>query len=258
MKIILLVLAVLLIASPAWAGLTITAEQVGDTNTVRISYDMDDTDPNLPRAFALEISLSQENDANISAVTCVHPEFHVYPGSIVIIGYVVADQGTPVAESDTNSMIVEIGSLCAADDPCHTPPSAKNGILLEFKVQNNADCHVNLAKNTIRDGMVMEDSTQEFGPGYVTLIECDVLFDEGCTCFGDVNGDGDVSGLDLSMILMYLHPDYAPGYTAPADPPYDCADINQDGNVSGLDVSAIISYLQPSGPIYLKPCMILP
>ena len=109
MKKILFVVAILLIANPTWAGLTIEAAQDGDTNTVIITYNMDDTDPNLPRAFALEISLSQENDANIGAVTEVHPEFHVYPGSIVITGGVVTNQGAPDAERDANSIIVEMG-----------------------------------------------------------------------------------------------------------------------------------------------------
>jgi len=181
MKKILLVLAVLLIATPTWAGLTVTASQVDDTNTVRLTYDMDDTDPNLPRAFALEISLSQENDANIGPVTYVHPEFHVYPGSIVITGGVVTDQGTPVAESDVNSIIVEMGSLYAADDPCHTSPPAENGILLKFQVQNNQDCNVILAENAIRGGVVMEDTTQEFPTEYVDLIGCRVEF--GGPCF---------------------------------------------------------------------------
>jgi hypothetical protein len=261
MKKILLVMAVLLIASPTWAGLTIEAAQVGDSNTVRITYDMDDTDPNLPRAFALEISLSQENDANIGAVTYVHPEFHVYPGSIVITGGVVTDQGTPVAESDANSIIVEMGSLYAADDPCHTSPPAENGTLLDFMVQNNQNCHVNLAQNAIRGGVVMEDTSKEFGPGYVTLIECDVVFDEACK--GDVTGDDQVSIGDLSAIVALLSPAYAgttPPYTAcPVPTGYENGDVTGDDCISIGDLSAIVAYLSPayagSTPPYTGPCM---
>jgi hypothetical protein len=265
MKKILLVLAILLIASPTWAGLTITATQTDDCNTVEITYDMDDTDPNLPRAFALEISLSQENDANIGPVTYVHPEFHVYPGSIVITGGVVTNQGTPVADSDANSIIVEMGSLYAATDPCHTSPPAENGVLLEFKVQNNVACHVNLAQNAIRGGVVMEDTTQEFSPSYVTLVECDVTATgcEGPGCKGDVSGDNLVSIADLSAIVAALAPAYAgttPPYTA-CPPP---AGLEQ-GNVSGdsclsiADLSAIVAYLAPAyagtTPPYTAPCM---
>jgi hypothetical protein len=152
-----------------------------------------------------------------------------------------------------------MGSLYAATDPCHTSPPAENGTLLEFQVQNNQDCNVILAENAIRGGVVMEDTTQEFSTGYVTLTGCTVEFDDGCQCYGDINGDGNVSGLDLSAILSYLHPAYAPGYTAPANPPYDCADINGDGNVSGLDLSAILSYLHPAyAPGYTAPCYPMP
>jgi hypothetical protein len=188
MKKILLALAILLIANPAWAGLTITATQPDDCNTVQISYDMDDTDSNLPRAFALEISL--DNDANMGPVTYVNPEFYVYPGSIVITGGVVTNYGTPVAESDISSMTIEMGSLYAAEDPCHTSPPAENGTLLKFMVQNDKDCNVSLAQNAIRGGVVMEDTTQEFSPSYVTLVGCQVD-SSGCSgeCFPSGHAD---------------------------------------------------------------------
>ncbi len=241
MKKILLALAILLIANPAWAGLTIEAAQVDDSNTVRITYDMDDTDPNLPRAFALEISL--DNDANIGPVTYVNPDFHVYPGSIVITGGVVTDQGTPVAESDVSSMIVEMGSLYAAEDPCHTSPPAENGILLDFKVDNDTDCNVSLVANAIRGGVVMEDTTQEFSPSYFDLIGCKVEFggcfpsghpdyaewqlvgepDSWCIprqCHGDATGEKEqmgkpyywVSDVDLGVLIQ----GYGQSYPEPA------------------------------------------
>lgn len=264
MKKILLVLAILLIASPTWAGLTITAEQVGDSNTVRISYDMDDTDPNLPRAFALEISLSQENDANIGPVTLVHPEFHVYPGSIVITGGVVTNQGTPVAVSDQNSIIVEMGSLYAGDDPCHTSPPAENGILLEFLVENNQDCNVVLAENAIRGGVVMEDTTQEFPGGYVTLVGCTVTFGGPCIpsnhpdyqawldrsspqswcnprqCHGDADSDKELRGKlyywvsypDLDIFLEGW-PNATTAYVDEATDPWIAADFDHDKELRG-------------------------
>ena len=272
MKKILFVVAILLIANPTWAGLTITAVQTDECNEVTISYDMDDTDPNLPRAFALEISLSQENDANIGPVTYVHPEFHVYPGSIVITGGVVTNQGTSVAESDVNSMIVEMGSLYAADDPCHTSPPAENGVLLKFMVQNNVDCHVNLAQNAIRGGVVMEDTGQEFSPSYVTLEECDVLATNcgECACLGDVSGpsavpDGFVSTSDLAHIVSFLGPysGTSPPYTTAVVPGMECADVSgpsavPDGMISTSDLAAIVGYLGPfsgTSPPYTAPCM---
>ncbi|MHC4737421.1 MAG: hypothetical protein ACYS9Y_00805 [Planctomycetota bacterium] len=267
MKRIFLVLAIVLTASPLWAGLTITAEQ-NDCNEVTITYDMDDTDPNLPRAFALEISLSQENGANIGQVTYVHPEFHVYPGSIVIAGGQITDQGAPVAERDANSIIVEMGSLYAAGDPCHTTAPDPQGTLLVFKIANDMETHVNLAENSIRGGVLMEDTTQTFPPGYVTLIECDVVDCECCycgTCPGDQTGDFNVSIADLSAIVSLLSPAYAgttPPYTAdPVPPGYECADVTGDYRVSIADLSSIVAYLAPAyagtTPPYTAPCMII-
>jgi hypothetical protein len=275
MKKILLVMAILLIATPTWAGLTITATSP-DCNTVQIYYDMDVSDPNLPRAFALEISL--DNDANIGPVTYVDPNFHVYPGSIVITGGVVTDQGTPVAESDVNSMIVEMGSLYAADDPCHTSPPAENSTLLIFKVQNDKDCNVSLAQNAIRGGVVMEDTTQEFSPSYVTLTGSHVEGCGGCfpsshpdyaewltvgepdswcyprQCHGDATGEKEqmgkpyywVSDVDLGVLIE----GYGKTYTDPETNPWIAADFTHAAEqmgkpyyrVSNIDLNILIQY----------------
>jgi hypothetical protein len=72
-------------------------------------------------------------------------------------------------------MIIEMGSLYAAEDPCHTSPPAASGVLLKFMVENDKDCTVNLAQNAIRGGVVMEDTGQEFSPSYVTLVGCEVV-----------------------------------------------------------------------------------
>ncbi|MHC4395599.1 MAG: hypothetical protein ACYS1A_08075 [Planctomycetota bacterium] len=259
MKKILLVLAIALIATPAWAGVTITAAK-SDCNEVSLTYDMGG-DPNLPRAFALEISLTQENDANIIEVTYVHPEYHVYPGSIVITGGVVTDQGTPVAVSDANSMIIEAGSLYAPGDPVHTTAPDPCAVLLKFTV--TADCHVDLEQNAIRGGVVIEDTTIEPGPSYVTLVECDM--DETCVsvCKGDVTGDNAVSIADLSAIVAALSPAYAgttPPYTA-CPPPASVAagDVTGDNCLSIADLSAVVAYLSPAyagtTPPYTGPCI---
>lgn len=264
MKKILLALAILLIANPAWAGLTIDATAT-ECNEVTITYDMDDTDVNLPRAFALEISL--DNDANIGPVTYVHPEFHVYPGSIVITGGVVTDQGTPVAESDVNSMIVEMGSLYAGDDPCHTSPPAENGVLLVFMVENGKDCNVSLDTNAIRGGVVMEDTTQEFSPSYFDVNGCSV---PGCVpcdfppghddygawlarssppswciprqCHGDADGEMETRGKDDYWVSypdlnLFLEgwPIPTTEYVDEATDPWIAADFDHDQETRGKD-----------------------
>jgi hypothetical protein len=264
-KRIFLVLAIVLITLPVRAELTIEC-QATDCNEITITYDMDDSDANLPRSFALEISLSQENGANIGQVTYVHPEFYVYPASITITGGVITDQGTPVSESDASSMIIGMGSLYAAGDPCHTSPPAENGVLLVFHVQNDKACHINIDQNAIRGGVVMEDPTQEFNPSYVYIIECDISDPPPpCSCYGDVTADNSVSIADLSAIVAMLSPAYAgttPPYTAePIPPGYECADVTGDDAVSIADLSAIVAYLVPYAgtiPPYTAPCMSAP
>ena len=220
MKKVILVLAMLLIATPAWAGLTIEASQRQksgpDCNVVTITYDMDDTDSNIPRAFALEISLTQENDANIGEVIYVNPNFHVYPGSIVISGGQVTDQGTPVAVSDVCSMIVEMGSLWAPTDPCvaHQTQPDPCGILLRFRVADDEGCHVDLALNAIRGSMVLEDTSIVMTPGeldaYVTLVEedvapCGVGPCDPPSCMGNLNPPNyDITQTDLMMVYQML------------------------------------------------------
>ena len=107
MKKVALVLIVLMFAVPAWAEVTIGVAQT-DANEVSITYQMDIGDTNLPRAFALEITVDGTNTV-ISSPYDIHSEFYVYPGSIVISGGEVTDYGTPVADSSPNSMTIEMG-----------------------------------------------------------------------------------------------------------------------------------------------------
>jgi hypothetical protein len=275
MKKIILVLAMVLIATPAWAGLTIEASQRAlsgsDCNVITVTYDMDDTDANIPRAFALEIDLSQENDANIGEVVYVHPEFHVYPGSIQITGGVVTDQGTPVAVSDVCSMIVEMGSLYAATDPCHTTQPDPCGILLKFTVADNESCHVNLALNAIRGGMVLEDTGIVMTPAeldaYVTLTECD--FDgSDCgvapgpcdppSCMGNLTGDDNIINQTDMMAVYQRLGQHGAAWTGdpqfkyvitPSEPLWhECADVvGTDNVINQTDMMAIYQKLGMHG-----------
>ena len=254
MKKIFLVLAILLIATPTWAGVTIEAAQTGP-NEVTVTYDCDD--PNLVRAFAVEISLT--NDANIGPVTDVHPEYHVYPGSIVITGGVVTVQGTPVVAVDDSSIIVELGSLYADQDPVHTAAPSPQGTMLKFTVSES--CHVDLAPNQLRGGVVMEDTTQIFDPEYFTFIGCDVEVDGGCQCMGDayVSTPQVINIDDLSAIVAYLGPysTTSPTYTAPVTD--DCMNlVSTTPEVINIDdLSALVAYLGPystTSPAYTAPC----
>ena len=96
----------------------------------------------------------------------------------------VQDYGTPVAASDNNSMTLEMGSLYADDDPCHTAPPPLFGVLCKFTVDGNAceeNFFVTIEENADRGGVVMENPDED--PG-LTLNGCEVeLPTDDCYCF---------------------------------------------------------------------------
>ncbi len=199
MKKIAFVLAVLLFAAPTWAAVTITATQVGDTNQVEISYS---TDGNLPRAFGVDITVT---DGNIVACTPAMvgecdadvKGYGIFPGTIVIeADGTVSDYNTPVAPSDdpgaldglgTAGITIEMGSLYTdANAP------ADSGVLCTIVVTES--CTVNIAGNAARCGegsealgVVMEDPDEvvipTYEPGAVVLGPAD--------CFPSAHPDYD-------------------------------------------------------------------
>jgi hypothetical protein len=166
MKKILLTLAVLMLASPAWADVIITA--VADGNEVVISYDAS-TEAVLPRAFSLNI---QSDDANIVEVGDVNPDFPIHPGTISIDlsgPEPSIDYGTPVApQSDlpsdtlpglgTPGITIEMGSLYAPTGPGSPNAPAASGVLLKIYT-DGAGC-LTFTGNVARagsSGVVLED-----------------------------------------------------------------------------------------------------
>ncbi len=234
MRKVALVLAVLLFAAPAWAGVTVFAEQT-DANEVSIKYVMDGGDANLPRAFALDITVTGTNTV-ISTPYDIHSEFYVYPGSIQISGGQIIDPGTPIAASDSNSMTSEMGSLYASNDPCHTTPPPNNGVIMRFTVvSDDASVEVCIAGNAARGNVVMEDPDITYNdPSYVTYV-CGLVDIPGsdCGCLGDVSdglmvppGDGTTVDFgDLNYLIGQL---FISGWSiAIADrPDLACADVS--------------------------------
>jgi len=192
MKKIVFALVVLLFAAPTWAGVTITATQVGTTPEVEISYV---SDGNLPRAFGLDITVT---DGNIVACTAAMEGectasvrgFGIFPGTIdiddTVTPPVVNSYGTPVAPGTargalggllTPGITIEMGSLYEGPN---APPLS--GVLCTIEV--SANCTVNIAGNAARcgegsepQGLVMEDPgeavTITYIPGIVLVdIEC--------------------------------------------------------------------------------------
>jgi len=171
MKKIVFALVVLLFAAPTWATVVvdITAAQVGDTNEVIISWATSGIDPNLVRAFGLNIQL--DNDANILEVTGLSADYNIYPGTIQIDAQgEVTDQGTIAAEyadlpSDTlagppdgTGVTLECASLYAPVGPGSPNAPPLSGDLASIKVSK--DCCLTITANVSRagtTGVVMEN-----------------------------------------------------------------------------------------------------
>ena len=165
MKKIVLVLAVLLLASPALADVVITVEATEDSNVCTIKYDAR-TETELPRAFALNITVS---DGNIVEVNNFHvgecnetkQGFGIFMGTIAIDSEgVVTDDGEPVAPNNhpgalggigMSGVTLEMGSLYEdgnAPDPC--------GTICDVEVSQGCTLSVTV-EDVYRGGIVLED-----------------------------------------------------------------------------------------------------
>jgi hypothetical protein len=173
MRKIVLALLVLLLTVPAMATVEVRCAQVSDTNQVIVTYDVDDG--NNFRAFGIEISV--DNGASISGIDVNDADYWVFPGSIDINeAGGVNDVGSAIAEQDSNSFILEMGSLYkVGSDEDHNTVPPTSGSLCSFMV--SSDCNVAIANDAARGGVVMEDIDKTFAPGYVSLIGCQVT---GC------------------------------------------------------------------------------
>jgi len=164
MKNIVLVLAVLMLAVPAMAGITITPAQVGTTNVVTISYNA--PDGNIPRAFALDVTMSPANGTALAPYG-FNPNFYVAPGTFSYVGG-VTNWGNPIVGPNTVKFTTEMGSLWDACDVNHPTQPPSSGTLLSFTVDKT--CVISLAQNAQRGGVVMENTAVTFPAGYVTLV----------------------------------------------------------------------------------------
>ena len=268
MKKMTFVLAVLLFAAPAWAtDVTVTATQVGDTNQVEISYS---ADVNLPRAFGLDITVTDGNIIACTAAmkgecTATVKGFGIFPGTIQIDadGY-VTDDGTPAAPPGakgalgglgTNGITIEMGSLYQDGNE---PPLS--GVLCTITVTES--CTVNIAGNAARCGMgsealgvVMVDWVEA---PFVTYIPGTVSIAPS-VCVGDVDGNGFVNRADILELIYYLLDNAKPPFwTVPdTNPAYSAAaDIDVNGFVNRTDILELIYYLldNASPPFWTVPC----
>ena len=223
MKKIIVMLAVLVIAAPAMAAVTVSC--VGDGTTCTVSYV---ADGNLPRAFALEIGISA---GTIVSVDNLNADFWVYPGSIVIVDGVVTDVGTPVAEGGVgeSSMVIEMASLY---EEGVDPAPAASGVLFSFDA--SAGCDVTIGENAQRGGIVMEAPDEDPDE---TISGCTIpggwaypaCWDYLTQCYGDSDDTGDVKASDFLALKDSWYKVYPDGLYDP------CADFDRNGDVKAAD-----------------------
>ncbi|MHC4221513.1 MAG: hypothetical protein ACYST9_03750 [Planctomycetota bacterium] len=242
MKRTIIVLAILMIATPAMAAVNITTAQGAECEVI-VSYE--NTNVNKVRAISLDIQVST---GSIVTVTEVSDQYTIYPGSIVVDpcdpgepgdGVVVAP-GSAICDGSefegtllglgTAGMTLEMASLYLG------APNAPNdtGIVCKFII--DSDATVTVTENTIRGGVVMEDPQED--PGVVLPAPFSATC--GCTCVGDLVDDGQpapVSVPDLMKMLNWIVGDdnmvietHELNYTT-------CADLIDDSNPAGDVVS---------------------
>ena len=167
MKKIFLIVAILMLATPAFAvTVDITLRAGDDVNQVEVWYDVTDPvltcpDGNRPRAFGLNITTG--GDANIIDINVpfegecddVNKGFGIFPGTISIADGEVTGWGGPIAPDDdpgaegtgidTNTIIAEMGSLYTGancPDPC----------AMLFFITVELDCNVCVTGDAARTG----------------------------------------------------------------------------------------------------------
>lgn len=250
MKKIVLTLAMLMLASPAWAAVNITAAQVGDTNEIVISYASTGV---LPRAFSLNLQLDEPNSSIVS-VGNVNADFPIHPGTISIDlsgPEPSIDYGTPVApQSDlpsdtlpglgTTGVTIEMGSLYAPTGPGSPNAPDPNGVLLSIILAGDPGSTIclTITGNVARagsDGVVLEDPDLDPDASFPAPV-CVLLpqayppcWDLLTQCHGDTNNDTTVNITDFFALKdSWTKSDPDPLYNP-------CADFNRDYSVNITD-----------------------
>ena len=186
MKRTLLIVAMLLMATPALATVTITASEDSEA-VVRVSYNCDGGEE--VRAFALDVSVSgtMTIDAIHDFNTGPDTGYGIFPGKFrdhIDAGdpcwsdpnynpISANETDTTGTGLDTNKIIVEMGSLY--EDP-NAPPSSGTLFVLDINCNGETNGLVHLAVNDTRGGVVDEDGNS------VTpdLVDANVCEEEDC------------------------------------------------------------------------------
>jgi hypothetical protein len=236
MKKFIVMLAVLLLASPAMAAVRISVEDEGGF-TGAINYE---TDGEKVRAFALDIqvdagTIEAISDYKVGESTSDAPGYGIFPANFS--RYITVDAATgeveswdvndytPVADVNdpgalgglgTNGITIEMGALYypPEDNSPNAPPNS--GTLCKITVSQA--CNVTLEQNVTRGGVVLTDPavapTVESIPGsisgevecfpseYSTYNDWVALGKPDCWC-SDYQCDGDIDGATSGFPFNY-------------------------------------------------------
>lgn len=194
MRKMILTLAVVLLAAPAWADVEIILTNLGD-GVIEISYDATSELPDLVRAFALNIQATDGNiiDINDFETGDNNGGYGICPGSFannitvnpttgMVDSWVgnpnpytpVAPAGDPDALGDIPGpgITIEMGSLY--EDPADAPGAT--GVLCTITVEETTS-KVCVTGNAIRGNVVLEDASE------ATLNPAEVCLDIITDCF---------------------------------------------------------------------------
>ena len=244
MKKLILSLMVIGIAIPAMAASISLVDNSDGTGTIKYTAAADE----VLRAMAIVVDAGVET---IEDVKDVNPQFNVFMDAMFSDPLKGVGLGTPVADPDAPGEIalgVSKISLCMGmvDQLGGQEGLADDGTYDVATIELSggpAARLVDLTEDPLRGGIVGDGPAVEHSVGGGNITgEVSVL----CACKGDADESNNIDGLDLSAIVGYLHPTYAPGYSAPVPPANLCYDVDGSGLVDGLDLSAIVGFLHPT------------
>ena len=253
MKSIIITLAVLVVAAPAMATVTITCT-ASDVNEVTVSFTSDEGQ--LVRAIALDIQVHGP-DVWIEDVNCVSTGYKIHPGSIAIdAGGNVVDYGTCAgAGLGSNTIASEQGSMYVG---AVNEPSPGDLFIITLGCINAGDGEVvvSVSENMFRGGIVMEDT----GPPTAVDVSDTATVNIGwCDpdhcCKGDLDGNLWIMVPDLFMLIGKLGT-AGPPFTIPeGDPLYvDCGDMDSNGWIMVPDYFMLLGMLGTAGAPFTIPC----
>jgi hypothetical protein len=236
MKKLVTLFAILALVAPVLADVSVTCLDDGNNDGwFTISYDASG-ESELVSGFGLDVTT---DGANIVAIEYIAGSpYNIYPGTIVISGGAVADDGNAIAPSDacealaglgSTGVTLEMAALYDRDDTGAAP--ADSGALVKLQLDASGQVSINL--NDRRGGVVLEDAAA----ATVAASNCDVVVFSGPACksapcypCGDADASGFISFGDIQVVLDAFPP-----------LPYEaCADLDESGFISFGDIQVVL------------------